>query len=82
MAKGWESKGVEEQMEAAREARAADSEERPSFTREEIDRKRKRASMELVLTKIRNDLQNSTEPRHRQMLELALKDMEKKLQDL
>ena len=80
MARGFDSKGVEEQQsEAARNEPKSDG-QRPAP--EEIERKRKRASMELVLTKIRNDLQNSTEPRHRQMLELALKDMEKKLEQL
>ena len=77
MARGFDSKNVEEQQsEASRNEPKTDG-ARP--TPEEIERKRKQASMELVLTKIRNDLQNSTEPRHRQMLELALKDMEKKL---
>jgi hypothetical protein len=80
MARGFDSKNVEEQQsEASRNEPTTDG-QRP--TPEEIERKRKRTSLELVLTKIRNDLQNSTEPRHRQMLELALKDMEKKLAEM
>ena len=80
MARGFDSKSVEEQQ-----SEALRNEPRPDgarLTPEEIERKRKRASMELVLTKIRNDLQNCTEPRHRQMLELALKDIEKKLAEM
>lgn len=81
MARGFDSKNVEEQQSQAAE-RSESSSDGARPTPEEIERKRKRASLELVLTKIRNDLQNSTEPRHRQMLELALKDMEKKLVEM
>ena len=77
MARGFDSKGVEEQQSEALRNEPKSDGARP--TPGEIERNRKRTSMELVLTKIRNDLQNSTEQRHRQMLELALKDMEKKL---
>ena len=65
MARGFDSKNVEEQQAQAAERKEERSDgARP--TPEEIERKRKRTSIELVLTKTRNDLQNSTEPRHRQ----------------
>ena len=41
--------------------------------------KRERASLELARTKLQNDLAASTNERHRQMIEAALQDLEKKL---
>ncbi|MCU1306542.1 MAG: hypothetical protein JWN45_1237 [Acidobacteriaceae bacterium] len=77
MARGFESKQVEEQQSMA-QAKSSDS-QKQALTPEEKARMQQKASLELMRTKIVNDLAASTNERHRAMLELALKDVEEKL---
>lgn len=75
MARGFESKDVEfQQSEAERRrpvGRAMTAEEREDATR--------RRSIELALTRSRNDLANATSAAHRRMLEEAIADLERQL---
>jgi hypothetical protein len=77
MARGWESKAVEDQVEsvAAKPFRAG----YPPRTPEQIARQKEREGLELSRTKILNDLEAATNPRHRESLEAALKHLEEKL---
>jgi len=62
MARGWESKSVEEQMEAARERR------RPAgspLTPEQADTERKRDSLLLQRTRVLRELANCAESRRK-----------------
>jgi hypothetical protein len=77
MARGWESKSVEEQMEAAGAAPAKASGVRP--TAEQMARQRERQSLELARTKVLRDLASATHDRHREMLEAALKHLEDRI---
>jgi hypothetical protein len=77
MARGFESKQVEEQQSAA-QAESSDGQKQP-LSEEEKARMRQKASLELMRTKIVIDLAASTNERHRAMLELALRDVEEKL---
>lgn len=80
MARGFDSKSVEEQQSLASAERSRMP--NPNLTPEQQAAKRERANLELARTKLQNDLAASTNERHKAMLEAALKDVEKKLRDL
>jgi hypothetical protein len=76
MARGWESKSVEQQQEAA----ASDAGRTKSrMTPEEIAAKQKQAALQLSRQHILQQLQVACNPRHRQMLEAALGDLDAQL---
>ena len=75
MARGWESKAVEQQQDA----REAALNPGPRLNPEEIARGRKRQSLELARRQVLQQLQAASNPRHRQMLETALSDLDAQL---
>jgi len=75
MARGWESKSVEAQMEEA----AVPSSTKPRLTPQQIEAKQKRETLQLTKKKLQADLERSTNPRHQQMLKQALEEVEKQL---
>ena len=75
MARGWESKSVEQQQDEA----ATKKEHGQLLTPEQIVEKQRRQGLELSRQRILQQLQVACNPRHRQMLEAALKELEKKL---
>jgi hypothetical protein len=77
MARGWESKSVESQMEAA-EARQAAA-RKVTQSEEEIRQRRERESLELSRKRVLQDLAAATHPRHRQQLEAALAHLDSRL---
>ena len=79
MARGWESKAVEAQIETA-EARAAAKKTRMSL--EEMERKRKRESLLLSRARVVQDLEQSSNPRYRKMLTDALAHLDAQLAQL
>jgi hypothetical protein len=77
MARGWESKSVEDQIGAAEQRereRAA-----PRLTPEEIAARARQDSLMLDRKRIEQDLARARHPRHRQMLEEALAHIDAKL---
>ena len=77
MARGWESKGVESQIEAARSDQAVSSKEH--LTPVKADAHRKKETLLLARTHLLQQVQSSQNPRHREMVEKALADLEKLL---
>ena len=77
MARGWESKSVESQMEAA-EARQAAARQ-ATQSEEEIRQRRERESLELSRKRVLQDLAAARHPRHRQQLQAALAHLESRL---
>jgi hypothetical protein len=77
MARGWESKSVESQIESARADRGNPSEQR--LTPEMAAAVRKKESLLLARTHLQQQIQASQNPRHRAMLESALAEVEKQL---
>jgi len=75
MARGWESKSVEEQQSAA----AVQAESKQQLTREQAARKHERDALDLSRRRIRQQLQSAQNPRHRQMLESALAELDARL---
>jgi hypothetical protein len=80
MARGWESKSIESQIEAAESrknaARAAATDPL------EAERKRQRESLLLSRTRILHDLGQARHPRHLETLKAALKHLDDKLAEL
>ena len=78
MARGWESKSVEAQMEEAESAASS----KPRLSPEQLERKQKRESLELTKKKLQADLERAGNERHREMLARALADLEAQLKAL
>lgn len=76
MARGWESKSVESQMEAAATRRA---EPANGLSVEEAQILRQRESLKLSRTRILHDLEKATNPRYRDQLKAALLHLDQKL---
>jgi len=79
MARGWESKSVEWQQSETRDARGG-AHDRPSA--DEIERTRKRESLELSRRRVLHDLETSTSAVHRTALENALQYLDEELSKL
>jgi len=79
MARGWESKSVEDQIgaaEAERERRA-----RPHVSAEERDREDRKQSLLLSRAQILNRLKAASNTRYRAQLQTALDHLESQLRD-
>jgi hypothetical protein len=77
MARGWESKSVESQQEAA----AAKQSPAARFDPQEAQRRAERATLMLARTRALADLQHACAPAHRAMLEQAIADLDRRLAD-
>jgi hypothetical protein len=80
MARGWESKSVESQMETLQSERKETAKER--LTPEVAAALRKKETLLLARAHLQQQMQASQHPRHRDMLQNALADLEKQLADL
>jgi hypothetical protein len=80
MARGWERKDVESQVEATEAPQ-----QKPSSgpkTPEELMREEQRKDLQLSRIRIVNDLASATHPNHRKSLEAALAHLDRKIADL
>ena len=75
MARGWESKSIEAQQDAANAAKPRG----PAITREEAARRAERETLMLARTRALSDLQRACAPAHRAMLEQAIADLDRRL---
>jgi hypothetical protein len=81
MARGWESKDVQAQLEEKKTVpQTQDSKSQKSA--EQIRREQERRGLQLSRTRILNDLETATHPNHRKSLEAALAHLDKKIADL
>lgn len=79
MARGWESKSVEDQQA---EASAEKKQNKPRLVPEEIKRQQEIRGLELSKQRVQQQLASATNPQYREMLHLALADLEDKLSQL
>ena len=77
MARGWESKSIESQQE---EAISEEGKERGRMTPEQREARRRQEELSLMRKKVEHDLALATNPRHREMLEKALTDLDRQIQ--
>ena len=75
MARGWESKSVEAQQEAAAEQGAA----APKISAEDSARLAERATLSLARTRALADLQTACAAAHRSMLQQAIADLDRRI---
>jgi hypothetical protein len=80
MARGWESKSVEAQMESSQSNRDGNAKKR--LSPELAAALRKRETLLLARAHLQQQIEVSQHPRHREMLQSALADLEKQLADL
>jgi hypothetical protein len=85
MARGWESKDVEAQVESAQ----VESGEAPkghygnnTKSPEQLRREQERKDLQLSRIRIAHDLDGATNPNHKRSLEAALAHLDKKISDL
>ncbi len=78
MARGWESKQVEQQQSELPER----GQVRQRLTPEQIERDRKRQGLLLSRTRLSRQLEAAENPRHRQMLADAIVELDRKLSSL
>ena len=80
MARGWESKDVESQVEAKKSMSAAPA--KGPKSPEELRREQECRDLQLSRIRIVNDLQTATHPNHRKSLEAALAHLDQKIAQL
>ena len=78
MARGWESKAVEEQQQDARAATQPQAAIDPA----EAARRAERATLQLARTRALADLQHACASAHRAMLEAAIRDLDARIAKL
>ena len=79
MARGWESKSVESQMDSAAERGSRKGDPK---TQEEIEREQKRESLLLTRRRVVHDIENAHHERHREMLRAALAHLDHQIEQL
>ncbi len=77
MARGWESKAVESQIESAHEH--SHPFETTRLNPERIRLERERDSIELSRTRVRQDMASATHEGYRQMLQRSLEHLDRKI---
>ncbi len=80
MARGWESKAVEGQVQEfeSKESRT----QKLQLTREQLEIRRKIEILLLSRARVEKELQSSENPRYREQLNSALKDLDARLAKL
>lgn len=79
MARGWESKSVEQQQE---ERSAQNQTVRPPISLEDQQRNRKREGLLLSRGRLLQQLQAASNSRHREMLERSIAELDSQLSSL
>jgi hypothetical protein len=76
MARGWESKSIEQQQADALTERKST---RPRLTSAEQELNRRREGLILARKRLADQLQSATRPEHRQMLQRSLTELDRQL---
>jgi hypothetical protein len=80
MARGWESKSVESQMESSQAERQESAKQ--TLTAEAAAAIRKKETLLLARSHLHQQMEATLHPRHREMLQNALTDVEKQIAKL
>lgn len=80
MARGWESKAVDDQIADAADARGARAE--PERTADERARAARRVQLQMARTRALQDLQLACDRRHRALLERTVAHLDEELKGL
>src|ERR1700683_885702 len=77
MARGWESKAVDDQIQDANETRKNGNPR--NLSPQQIDAVRQKKVLELSRVRVTSDLENNQDPRYRSLLLRALEDLDAQL---
>jgi hypothetical protein len=77
MARGWESKSVEDQVQEAQSRQEHATKQK--LTAEQAEHLRRREVLILTITRVRKQLESASEPRYREQLLGALASLEAQL---
>ena len=77
MARGWESKAVEDQIQDSQSRAPGDP--RTKLTPEQVEASRQREVLILAITSVQRHLQSVGDPQYRAQLERALESLETRL---
>ena len=80
MARGWDSKAIEDQQSAAEAEKSRQS--RPELSAAEREVESRRQGLTLARAKIVADLEAASDPRHRTMLDRALAHIDREIEAL
>jgi hypothetical protein len=80
MARGWESKDVESQVEDRKAV--SEYSDKMQKNADDARKEQERRGLKLSRTRVLNDLESATNPNHRKSLEAALAHLDQKLADL
>lgn len=80
MARGWESKDVESQVQDRNTV--ADNKGQGQKSADQIRKEQEKRGLSLSRTRILNSLESATNPNHRKSLEAALAHLDKKIAEL
>jgi hypothetical protein len=80
MARGWESKSVESQMEAVETKRSAPQPVARTEEQQRVDRERE--SLQMSRKRVLHDIETATHARYRKQLEAALRYLDSRLKEL
>jgi TATA-binding protein-associated factor Taf7 len=82
MARGWESKAVEDQMNEAEERARRKQAAADEISTEERARRERLNSLQLSRARTLTQLEQATRPAHREMLQRTLRALEKEIDEL
>jgi hypothetical protein len=82
MARGWESKAVEAQIESAEAPATSNKKHLKHLTPEDREKSRQRESLRMSRFRVSQDLQQSSNPRYRKILSDALAHLDAELAQL
>lgn len=80
MARGWESKSVEDQVQQAEGKKGQTK--KAQLTPSQVDARRKREVLRLSRARVERELQASQNPRYREQLNRALADLDAQIAEL
>ena len=81
MARGWESKSVEEQQSQAQN-QSVSQDEKDKLSREKAEKARKIQALKLNRARIREQMERSTNDRYKELLGRELEHLEQELNQL
>ncbi|MBI1786655.1 MAG: hypothetical protein HYR60_03765 [Acidobacteria bacterium] len=80
MARGWESKSVEAQMEEAADARRSPRGE--ALTPEQLEKVREKGNLTLSRKRVQHELDHSSSPRYAKLLKKSIRELDRRLKEL
>lgn len=82
MARGWESKSVEDQVQESKANEHKGKGNKAQLSAEQLDLRRRRDVLRLSRARVERELQASQNPRYQQQLQRALADLDAQIAEL